>query len=65
MSERTALTRERIVPEARPRILIVEDEESLADSLRYNLEREGFSVTVAPDGRSGARSVPGGAACPW
>ena len=34
-----------------PRILIVEDEESLADSVRYNLEREGFSVVVATDGR--------------
>jgi two-component system, OmpR family, response regulator RegX3 len=33
------------------RILMVEDEEALADSVRYNLEREGFSVTVAPDGR--------------
>ena len=32
-------------------ILIVEDEESLADSIRYNLEREGFSVDVAGDGR--------------
>ena len=35
------------------RILLVEDEESLADSVRYNLEREGFAVTVAPDGRRG------------
>ena len=26
------------------RILVVEDEESLADSVRYNLEREGFAV---------------------
>ena len=33
------------------RILVVEDEEPLADTLRYNLEREGFSVTVATDGR--------------
>jgi two-component system response regulator RegX3 len=33
------------------RILVVEDEESLADSVRYNLEREGFSVAVAGDGR--------------
>jgi two-component system, OmpR family, response regulator RegX3 len=33
------------------RILVVEDEESLAESLRYNLEREGFAVTVASDGR--------------
>jgi two-component system, OmpR family, response regulator RegX3 len=35
-----------------PRILIVEDEESLADSVRYNLEREGYSVATARDGRS-------------
>ena len=33
------------------RILIVEDEESLADSVRYNLEREGYLVSVAIDGR--------------
>jgi len=33
------------------RILIVEDEESIADSIRYNLEREGFLVDVAGDGR--------------
>jgi two-component system response regulator RegX3 len=33
------------------RILVVEDEESLADTLRYNLEREGFLVSVAGDGR--------------
>jgi two-component system, OmpR family, response regulator RegX3 len=32
-------------------ILVVEDEESLADSVRYNLEREGYRVSVAPDGR--------------
>jgi two-component system, OmpR family, response regulator RegX3 len=34
------------------RILIVEDEISLADSVRYNLEREGYVVTVAEDGRT-------------
>ena len=33
------------------RILVVEDEESLADSVRYNLEREGYAVVVATDGR--------------
>jgi len=33
------------------RILVVEDEESLADSVRYNLEREGYLVSVASDGR--------------
>ncbi len=29
----------------------MEDESSLADSIRYNLEREGFAVELAPDGR--------------
>ncbi len=29
----------------------MEDEASLADSIRYNLEREGFAVDVAADGR--------------
>ena len=33
------------------RILLVEDEEALAESVRYSLEREGYSVTVARDGR--------------
>jgi two-component system response regulator RegX3 len=33
------------------RVLVVEDEESLAESVRYNLEREGYDVTVATDGR--------------
>jgi two-component system response regulator RegX3 len=39
------------VTEPGERILIVEDEGSLADSVRYNLEREGYVVTVAEDGR--------------
>jgi two-component system response regulator RegX3 len=29
----------------------VEDEEALADSVRYNLEREGYGVSIAADGR--------------
>jgi two-component system response regulator RegX3 len=33
------------------RVLLVEDEEALAESVRYNLEREGYLVTVATDGR--------------
>jgi two-component system response regulator RegX3 len=36
-----------------PRILVVEDEAPLADTVRYSLEREGFAVTVAEDGRRG------------
>ena len=34
-----------------PKILIVEDETSLADSVKYNLEREGYEVTIETDGR--------------
>jgi two-component system response regulator RegX3 len=33
------------------RILLVEDEEALAESIRYSLEREGYGVSVAVDGR--------------
>jgi two-component system, OmpR family, response regulator RegX3 len=32
------------------RVLLVEDEPPLADSIAYYLSREGFDVTVAPDG---------------
>ncbi len=41
----------------RRRVLIVEDEASLADSIRYNLEREGYEVEVAHDGREALRQV--------
>jgi len=34
------------------RVLIVEDEASLADSVRYNLEREGYAVETSQDGAS-------------
>ena len=33
-------------------ILIVEDEESLADPLAFLLRKEGFDVLLAPDGPS-------------
>jgi two-component system OmpR family response regulator len=33
-----------------PRILVVEDEESLARGLKFNFEQEGYQVTVASDG---------------
>jgi two-component system response regulator RegX3 len=38
------------------RILVVEDEEPLADSVRYHLEREGYEVSVAADGRRALES---------
>jgi two-component system response regulator RegX3 len=39
------------VTETAAHILVVEDEESLAETVRYNLEREGFRVSVAGDGQ--------------
>lgn len=33
-----------------PSILVVEDEDSLATLLQYNLEKEGYGVTICPDG---------------
>lgn len=38
-------------------ILIVEDETDLAESLRFNLAREGYNVTVAPDGSSALAEI--------
>jgi two-component system phosphate regulon response regulator PhoB len=35
------------------RILIIEDERALAKVLGYNLEREGYEVTIAHDGQEG------------
>ena len=40
-----------MMEDATVRILVVEDEESLADTVRYNLEREGYAMAVASDGR--------------
>ena len=37
------------------RVLIIEDEEPLADSIKYNLELEGYHVDVALGGNSGLR----------
>ncbi len=42
---------------SKTRILIVEDERSLAEILQYNLEKEGFEVTVAYDGQDGVRQA--------
>jgi two-component system response regulator RegX3 len=41
---------QRVSKEARPLVLLVEDEESFVDALRVGLAREGFDVVVATDG---------------
>ncbi|MET0544824.1 MAG: response regulator, partial [Caulobacterales bacterium] len=33
-----------------PRVLIVEDEDSLSNLLQYNLQKEGFEAVIAGDG---------------
>src|SRR4051812_40192932 len=44
-------------PMAKPRVLLIEDERGLTDVLTYNLQREGFDVTVAHDGQEGLRKA--------
>ncbi len=46
-----------MAPDRARRVLVVEDEESLAESIRYNLERDGYSVEVAFDGRDALRQA--------
>ncbi len=41
----------------KPRILIVEDETHLANGLKYNLEAEGYRVTVVSDGPTALRLI--------
>src|SRR5947209_9484036 len=42
---------------AKSKILIVEDESSLVEVLSYNLQREGYEVAVAKEGREGLRKA--------
>ena len=42
---------------AKSKILIVEDEASLVEVLSYNLQREGYEVMVAREGREGLRKA--------
>src|SRR6478735_523998 len=39
------------------RILVVEDEQHIADGLRFNLEAEGHDVTIASDGERALASI--------
>ena len=40
---------------SKPKLLIIEDERSLSDVLKYNMEKEGFEVSTAADGQEGLR----------
>src|SRR4051794_24975327 len=42
------------------KILIVEDEQHLADGLRFNLEAEGFDAVVTADGEAALETVHSG-----
>jgi len=37
----------------KPKLLVIEDERSLSDILKYNMEKEGFEVATAADGQEG------------
>ena len=40
-----------------PNVLVIEDEDALSTLLQYNLEKEGYDVTVAADGEEGLVQV--------
>lgn len=40
-------------------IIVVEDDEDIADTIRYNLEREGYAVRTAPTGEAGLDLIRG------
>ncbi len=42
---------------AEERIVVVEDEKALADALRFNLERQGYHVSVVHDGHAAVRDI--------
>src|SRR5438094_1979876 len=44
-------------PLAQTRVLIIEDERALTNVLTYNLQREGYEVSVAHDGQEGLRKA--------
>ena len=44
---------------SKPTILIVEDEQHIADGLRFNLEAEGHEATIAPNGETALATILG------
>ena len=55
MLHRTLMTTS--APADKPRILIIEDDASIATGLRLNLRHEGYQVSVASDGESGLKAA--------
>ncbi|MEX2212839.1 MAG: response regulator transcription factor [Phycisphaeraceae bacterium] len=49
--------RKETAPTGRANLLVVEDEQDLADLLQYNLERSGFNVQCAGSGEEAIKSV--------
>ena len=41
----------------RPQVLLVEDDRLLADMYRFQLEREGYQVEIASDGKQGLNAI--------
>jgi len=44
-------------PSGEPRILVVDDEQSIVDFIRLGLQYEGFKVATAPDGQAALRAI--------
>src|SRR5690349_4296919 len=52
-----ALRHSRSMQESSPAAVIVEDDEQMAEVLRFILVREGYSVRLAPDGRTAQQLI--------
>src|SRR5262245_22110073 len=52
----------RLMPESSASALIAEDDDQMAEVLRFILEREGYAVRVAPDGRTAQQAIDTGPA---
>src|SRR5438552_6562538 len=46
-----------VLPMAKLKVLIIEDERGLTEVLTYNLQREGYDTVVAHDGLEGLRKA--------
>jgi two-component system, OmpR family, response regulator RegX3 len=46
---------QRCTEESVTRILIIEDEQPMAESIKYTIEKEGIEAAIAPDGEEGLR----------